>query len=253
MPGRLDGKVALVTGAGSGIGRATALAFADEGAKVVVSGRSLDGCHETVASIRGAGGEATFVRADVSIASDVVALIQTTVDTYGRLDCAHNNAGVGGAGFLPHEYPEELWDQNIAINLKGVWLCLKYEITHMLRQGGGAIVNTSSGAGLVGVPMAIGYSASKHGVIGLTKSAALAYAHSGIRVNAVCPGYVRTPMLEVILAERPEAEQAWLANQPIGRLGSPEEIAALVVWLCSDAASFVTGAALPVDGGYTAR
>lgn len=194
-----------------------------------------------------------FVRADVSIASEVAALVQTTVDTYGRLDCAHNNAGVSGAGFLPHEYPEELWDRNITVNLKGVWLCLKYEVPHMLRQGGGSIVNTASVGGLVGVPMSIGYSASKHGVIGLTRSAALAYVQNGVRVNAVCPGYVRTPMLEAIIAQRPEAEQLMLANQPVGRLATPEEIAALVVWLCSDAASFVTGTALPVDGGYTAR
>jgi len=253
MPGRLEGRVALVTGASSGIGRATALAFAEEGAKVVVSARSVDGGQATVAGIRDSGGEAMFVRADVSIASDIAALVQTTVDTYGRLDCAHNNAGVSGAGFLPHEYPEELWDRNITINLKGVWLCLKYEVSHMLGQGGGAIVNTSSVGGLVGVPMSIGYSASKHGVIGLTRCAALAYVQNGIRVNAVCPGYVSTPMLQAIIAQRPEAEQLMLANQPVGRLGTPEEIAALVVWLCSDAASFVTGAALPVDGGYTAR
>lgn len=253
MPGQLDGKVALVTGGASGIGRATALAFAHAGARVVVSARSVDGGQETVAGIRALGGEGTFVRADVSIATDVAALVQTAVDTYGRLDCAHNNAGVSGAGFLPHEYPDDLWERNLAVNLTGVWLCLKYEIPQMLRQRGGAIVNTSSIGGLVGAPMSIGYAASKHGVIGLTKSAALAYAQKGIRVNAVCPGYVRTPMLEAIMAKQPDYEAAVLAAEPVGRLGSPEEVAGLVVWLCTDAASFMTGVALPVDGGFTAR
>jgi NAD(P)-dependent dehydrogenase (short-subunit alcohol dehydrogenase family) len=253
MPGQLEGKVALVTGAASGIGRASALAFAHEGAKVVVSARSVDAGQETVALIRASSGEATFVRADVSIASEVAALVQAVVETYGSLDCAHNNAGVSGAGFLPHEYPDDLWDRNIAVNLTGVWLCLKYEVLQMLRKASGVIVNTSSVGGLIGIPMGIGYSASKHGVIGLTKSAALAYAQNGIRVNAVCPGYVRTPMLEAIMAQRPGGEAAAVAMEPVGRLGSPEEVAGLVVWLCTDAASFMTGAALPVDGGYTAR
>jgi NAD(P)-dependent dehydrogenase (short-subunit alcohol dehydrogenase family) len=253
MSGQLEGKVALVTGAASGIGRAAALAFAQEGASVVVSARSVDGGQETVGLIRASGGEATFVRADVSIASEVAAQVRAAVDKYGRLDCAHNNAGVSGTGFLPHEYPDDLWDRNIAVNLTGVWRCLKYEVVQMLRQSGGAIVNTSSIGGLIGVPMSIGYAASKHGVIGLTKSAALAYAQNGIRVNAVCPGYIRTPMLAAIMAQRRGYEAAVIATEPIGRLGSPEEVAGLVVWLCTDAASFMTGAALPVDGGFTAR
>jgi NAD(P)-dependent dehydrogenase (short-subunit alcohol dehydrogenase family) len=242
-----------VTGAGSGIGRAAALAFAEVGARVVVSDVNGDAGGDTVARIKSAGGEAVFVRADVSVAQEAAALVQAAVSSYGRLDCAHNNAGIVGAIAPPHEYPIDVWERTLAINLTGVWLCLNYEVEHMLTHGGGAIVNTASVMGLVAGPTNIAYAASKHGVIGVTKSAALAYAQSAIRINAVCPGYVRTPMTEGLLVDRPEAEQVWISNQPIGRLGSPEEIAAVVVWLCTDAASFITGAALPVDGAFLAR
>jgi NAD(P)-dependent dehydrogenase (short-subunit alcohol dehydrogenase family) len=254
MAGRLDGKVALITGGGSGIGRASALAFAREGAKVIVADVVVNGGEETVGMIKKAGGEAIFVKADVSRATEVEALINKAVATYGRLDCAYNNAGIEGAMFVSTaDYTEEDWERVIAINLKGVWLCLKYEIPQMLKQGGGAIVNTASVAGLVGIGGASAYVASKHGVAGLTKTAALEYAKSGVRVNAVCPGVIRTPMLERGLAGRPELESQIMAAEPVGRFGNPEEIAEAVVWLCSDAASFVTGHTMAVDGGYIAQ
>src|SRR3989449_2168859 len=239
MTGWLAGKVALVTGAGSGIGRASALTFAREGAKVVVADVVVEGGEETVGMVKTAGGEALFVKADVSQAAEVEALINKTLATYGRLDCAHNNAGIEGAVATTAECTEENWDRIITINLKGVWLCMKYEIPQMLKQGGGAIVNTASGAGLVGIPRAGAYVASKHGVVGLTKTAALEYAKAGIRVNAICPGSTRTPMLEGFMAGDPRVEAMMVAGEPIGRLGRPEEIAEAVVWLCSDAASFV--------------
>ncbi|MBI3799218.1 MAG: SDR family oxidoreductase [Deltaproteobacteria bacterium] len=253
MAGRLDGKVALVTGSGSGIGRASALAFAREGAKVVVADVVVDGGQETVRLITAAGGEGLFVKTDVSKAAEVEALIKQTVATYGRLDCAYNNAGVEGAFVSTTEYTEADWDRVLAINLKGVWLCMKYEITQMLQQGGGAIVNTASGAGLVGVVGLSAYVASKHGVIGLTKTAALEYAKAGIRVNAVCPGVIQTPMIARLTGSRPDLGEALVAAEPIGRTGKPEEIAEAAVWLCSDAASFVTGHAMSVDGGYVAQ
>jgi NAD(P)-dependent dehydrogenase (short-subunit alcohol dehydrogenase family) len=253
MPGHLGGKVALVTGGGSGIGRATALAFAREGAKVVVADVVVAGGAETVARIQQVGGEATFVKTDVSQATEVEALITATVAAYGRLDCAHNNAGVEGVEALTADYPEADWDRVISINLKGVWLCMKYELPQMQRQGAGAIVNTASIAGLVGAHRMSAYVASKHAVAGLTKTAALEYAKAGIRVNAVCPGVIRTPMVERIFSRHPRAETHMTGLEPIGRLGTPEEVAAAVVWLCSDAASFVTGHTLAVDGGVVAQ
>jgi NAD(P)-dependent dehydrogenase (short-subunit alcohol dehydrogenase family) len=253
MPEQLDGKVALVTGGGSGIGRASALALAQEGARVVVADiAALDG-ETTVQMIKEAGGEALFVRTDVTRADEVEALIATIVETYGQLDCAHNNAGIEGILAPVADCTEENWDRVIAVNLKGVWLCMKYEIPQMQKRGGGAIVNTASMHGLAGGPRNPAYVASKHGVVGLTKSTALAYAQAGIRVNAVCPGYIRTPMLERVLSADPSLEARMLTLEPVGRLGSPEEVAAAVVWLCSDAASFVTGHTMVVDGGYLAQ
>jgi NAD(P)-dependent dehydrogenase (short-subunit alcohol dehydrogenase family) len=256
MAGQLSGKVALVTGASSGIGRASALAFAREGAKVVVADVDVNGGEETVHQIQQDGGDAGFVAADVSKTADVQHMIWWTLERYGRLDCAHNNAGIlaSEAASTPlHEYPEDVWDRVVRVNLTGVWLCLKYEIAPMLRQGGGAIVNTASVAGLVGFPGGGDYVASKHGVVGLTKTAALDYAKQGIRVNAVCPGPLRsTAMSDRLIAAVPQLDERYEAFAPVGRLGAPEEVAAAVVWLCSDAASFVTGVALPVDGGWVA-
>ena len=247
-------KVALVTGASSGIGRATALAFAAKGAKVVLSDVAARGGIETAKEIKQNGGDSIFVKADVSIADEVEMLIDTTVSSYGNLNYAHNNAGIGGSHLLTHEYMEDEWDRIIDINLKSVWLCQKYEIIQMIKQGYGAIVNTASVAGLIADGAGCGYIASKHGVIGLTKKAALEYAKLGIRVNAVCPGVINTPMMDEVFSSNPDTQLQEIESvHPIGRLGIPEEIANAVVWLCSPDASFVTGHSMIVDGGYTAQ
>lgn len=250
---QFTGRVALVTGGSSGIGRASALAFAKEGAQVMVSDIMAEAGQETAELITKAGGTASFTRANVSKASDVETLIATCVETYGRLDCAHNNAGIEGPGSPTVDYDEESWDRVIAINLTGVWLCMKYQIPEMLKHGDGAIVNTSSAAGLLGFRGGSAYVASKHGVVGLTKTAALEYAKAGVRVNAVCPGAIDTPMMGRITGHKPHRAERMASSEPIGRMGSPEEIAEAVVWLCSDAASFVTGHAMSVDGGLVAQ
>jgi NAD(P)-dependent dehydrogenase (short-subunit alcohol dehydrogenase family) len=252
MTADLDGKIGLVTGGTSGIGRDTAVLFAKAGAKVVVAGRREAEGHETVDLIRAAGGDGLFVKADVSKASDVEAMVQKAVEHFGRLDIAFNNAGVEGAFAPIVRQPEEDWDRTININLKGVWLCLKYEIRQMLKQGGGgAIVNMASVLGLAGTAGVGAYTASKHGVLGLTKTAALENAKSGIRVNAVCPAYIETPMADRTLSV-PSVRKYVVSSHPIGRLGRPMEIAEAVLWMCSDRASFMTGQSLVLDGGFLA-
>ncbi|MGA8274107.1 MAG: SDR family oxidoreductase [Candidatus Sulfotelmatobacter sp.] len=248
----LEGKVGLVTGGTSGIGRDTAVLFAKAGAKVVIAGRREPEGKETVELIHAAGGEGWFVKTDVSMASEVDALIQKVVEKFGRLDVAFNNAGIEGVWAPIIRQSEEDFDRTININLKGVWLCLKYEIRQMLKQGdGGAIVNMASVTGLVGALGAAAYSASKHGVIGLTKTAALENAKSNIRVNAVCPGFIETPMTDRIF-RAPAVHKYVLSCHPIGRLGGPGEIAEAVLWMCSDRASFMTGQSLVLDGGFLA-
>ena len=255
MAGMLDGKVALVTGGGGGIGRATALAMVREGARVAVADFAEAAARDTVAQINAAGGQAITLTGDMTRAEDVRAMLDDTVVAYGRLDCAFNNAGiapyqVNASGQKTADWSEESFDRMIAVNLKGVWLCMKREIQQMLAQGsGGAIVNTGSIAGLIGLQTSSAYVAAKHGVIGLTKTAALEYADAHIRVNAVCPGFIQTQMTEDTMRRRGEAIMAQI---PLGRMGQPGEIAEMVVWLCSERASYVTGAAYNVDGGWMA-
>lgn len=255
MAGQLNGKTALVTGGGSGIGRAAALVYAREGAHVVVADVNVEGGEETVQQIKEAGGEAILVHVDVSKPEDTQAMVAQAVAAFGSLDCAFNNAGISGGSDrrLTADYLEDDWDRVIAINLKGVWLCMKAEIPQMLQQGGGAIVNTASIAGLVGIQGTAAYVAAKHGVAGLTKAAALEYASQGIRVNAVCPGYIHTPLVQGIFDAVDGYEDRVAARHPVGRLGEPSEIAEAVLWLSSDAASFVTGHNMAVDGGYVAQ
>jgi len=252
MSKQFEGKVAVVTGGSSGIGRAAAIAFAAEGARVAIGARRAAESEETIRQIQAQGGEAIFVPTDVTRADQVKNLMDTAVSRWQRLDYAFNNAGIGGTSFVPiPEYAEQVWDDVIDINLKGVFLSMKYEIPHMLKSGGGAIVNMSSVAGLIGGPIGIAYYASKHGVIGATKAGAMEYAKQGIRVNAVCPAVIRTPMSEGLFDSENEARA--LALHPMGRFGTTEEVADAVVFLCSSRASYITGHALPVDAGLLAR
>jgi NAD(P)-dependent dehydrogenase (short-subunit alcohol dehydrogenase family) len=252
--GDFEGKVVLVTGAAGGIGAAAAEIFASRGARVVAADRNVDGASVTVATIRAAGGTATEHEVDVADPASVDAMVAAAVSTYGRLDCAFNNAGIG-AGF--HAFADvsvDDWQRVIAINLSGVFWCLQAEVRQMLAQGaGGAIVNTSSGAGVVVAPGQPAYTAAKHGVLGLTKAAATEYARNGIRVNAILPGSTDTPMLRTFMEENPQMEKFLRRSSPTGDLGRPEQVAEAAVWLCSDAASFVSGDSMLVDGGQVCR
>ena len=254
MAGMLAGKSALITGGGGGIGRATALIFAREGARLAIADANLDAAKETVSQVNAIGGQAMSMTGDVTDSEAVRGMIQAVVSAYGRLDCAFNNAGIAGyqvdaAGKKTHEWSDEAFDRMIAVNLRGVWLCMKHELPQMQAQGGGVIVNTGSIAGLIGLPTSSAYVAAKHGVLGLTKTAALEYATDNIRVNAVCPGYIQTKMTEDTMRRR---GTELMGRVPFGRMGRPEEIGEMVMWFCSDRASYVSGACYNVDGGYMA-
>ena len=253
MTNRLKGKIALITGGSSGIGRAAAQLFSREGAKVVIADINVEGGEKTVRSISDAGGEAHFVRTDISKSAQIEALIKKIIEIYGRLDCAYNNAGILGDMVSVVDYTEETWNAVLETNLKGTWLCMKYEIPEMLKQGSGAIVNTTSTTGLfIGGRFRSAYSASKAGIVSLSKVAALEYADHGLRINVICPS-ARTPMLEQIFELNPEAEASFVAQMPMGRIADPEEVVEGALWLCSDASSFVTGHVLAVEGGFLCR
>ncbi|KMO19001.1 SDR family NAD(P)-dependent oxidoreductase [Methylobacterium platani] len=245
---RFTGKVAFITGAASGIGRAAALAFAREGARVAIADRTGGALEQVRAEIEEKGGEGLALRCDVSVPEEVEAAVARAVERFSRLDCAFNNAGVENKAAPVHEIALDEWDRILDINLRGTFVCMKHEIGQMLRQGGGVVVNTSSGAGIRGVAGGASYAASKHALIGLTKSAALDYAKANIRVNAILPGNVETPMMDRFTGG--DIQKA-IDLEPVGRLGKPEEIAEAVLWLCSDLGAFVTGASIPVDGGWS--
>jgi NAD(P)-dependent dehydrogenase (short-subunit alcohol dehydrogenase family) len=253
IPARLQDKVALITGAASGIGLAAARLFAREGARVVIADVNEDAGLKAAEAIRAAGGEARFLRADISKAQDVEALVKGAIEAYGRLDCAYNNAGILGEIVPLVDHSEENWDRTLETNLKGTWLCMKYQIPQMLKQGGGVIVNTAATAAIKGSPNRSAYAASKAGVIAISKSAAMEYAEHGLRINVICPSHTRSRMLEQFFELRPELEASFIASAPMARIAAPEEVAEGALWLCSDASSFVTGHVLAVEGGYLTR